>query len=124
VMEETSQCSAITAAGRRCSARAQPGQEQCYNHDPRRSEERRLNAHAGGRARARRRPSEIERIKKRIEGATSAVLRGELDSRIVAVAIQGYGALLRALELEWRIRDDAFEERLKELEERARRSGW
>jgi hypothetical protein len=47
-MEETSQCSAITAAGRRCSARAQPGQEWCYNHSPSRAEERRLNAHAGG----------------------------------------------------------------------------
>ena len=83
-----------------------------------------MNAHAGGRARARRQPSEVELIKKRIAEATSAVLRGELDSRIVAVAIQGYGALLRALELERRIREDAFEERLNELEERARRSGW
>jgi hypothetical protein len=124
-MEETSQCSAITAAGRRCSARAEAGQEWCWNHDPRRAEERRVNAHAGGRARARHRPSEVERIKKRIEQATSALLRGELDSRIVAVVIQGYGALLRAIELERRMRDEVvFEERLRELEGRARRSGW
>ncbi len=123
-MDENRRCSAITAAGRRCSARAQAGQEWCYNHDPRRSEERRANAHAGGRARARRQPSEVERIKKRIEEATSAVLRGELDSRIVAVAFQGFNVLLRAMELERRIRDDVFEERLNELEESARRSGW
>ena len=123
-MEESSQCSAITTAGRRCSARAQAGQEWCFNHDPRRSEERRINAHAGGRARARHRPSEVERIKKRIEEATSAVLRGKLDSGIVAVAFQGFNVLLRAMELERRLRDDVFEERLKELEERARRSGW
>jgi hypothetical protein len=124
-MDARSQCSAITAAGRRCSARTQGGQEWCYNHDPRRSEERRVNAHAGGRARARRQPSEIERIKKRIEEATSAVLRGKLDSGIVAVAFQGFNVLLRAMELERRLRDDVvFEQRLNELEERARRSGW
>jgi hypothetical protein len=124
-MDEGSQCSAITAAGRRCTARAQVGQERCYNHDPRRSEERRVNAHAGGRARARRQPSEVERIKRRIEEATSAVLRGKLDSGIVAVAFQGFNVLLRAIELERRIRDDVvFEERLKELEEIVRRNGW
>ena len=123
-MDESRQCSAITAAGRGCSARAQAGQNLCYNHDPRRSEQRRINAHAGGRARARRQPSEVERIKKRVEEATSAVLRGKLDSGIVAVAFQGYNVWLRAMELERRLRDDAFEERLNELEERARRSGW
>ena len=123
-MDESRQCSAITAAGRRCSARAQAGQERCYNHDPRRSEERRVNAHAGGRARARRQPSEVERIKKCIEGATSAVLRGKLDSGVVAVAFQGFNVLLRAMELERRLREDAFEERVKELEELARRNGW
>ena len=123
-MEEISQCSAKTGAGRRCSARAQPGQEWCYNHDPRRSEERRLNAHAGGRARARRQPSEVERIKKRVEEATSAVLRGKLDSGIVAVAFQGVNVWLRAIELERRLREDAFEERLDELEERAGRNAW
>ena len=123
-MEESSQCSAITAAGRRCSARAEAGLEWCWNHDPSRAEERRVNAHAGGRARARRQPSEVERVKKRIEEATSAVLRGKLDSGIAAVAFQGFNVLLRAMELERRLRDDAFEERLNELEESARRSGW
>jgi hypothetical protein len=124
-MDESRQCSAITASGRRCSASAQAGQEQCYNHDPRRSEERRLNAHAGGRARARRQPSEVGRIKKRIEEATSAVLRSKLDSGIAAVAFQGFNVMLRALELERRLRDDVvFEQRLKELEEIVRRNGW
>jgi hypothetical protein len=123
-MEENRQCSAITAGGRRCSARAQAGQNLCFNHDPRRAEERRLNAHAGGRARARRRPSEVERIKKRVEEATNAVLRGELDSGIVAVGLQGFNVWLRAIELERRLREDAFEERLNELEESTRRSGW
>jgi hypothetical protein len=124
-MEENGQCSAITAAGRRCSARAQAGQEWCWNHHPSKAAERSLNAHAGGRARARRRPSEVERIKKCIEEATDAVLRGKLDSGIVAVAFQGFNVWLRAIELERRMRDDVeFEERLKELEDRARRSEW
>jgi hypothetical protein len=86
---------------------------------------RRLNAKAGGRARARRQPSEIEGIKRRIEGATSAVLRGKLDRTIAVAAFQGFRALLRAVELERRVREvDELEERLNELEERARRSGW
>ncbi len=123
-MDESRQCSAITAAGRGCSARAQAGQEWCWNHDPSRADERRMNAHAGGRARARRQPSEVERIKKAIEGTTIAVLRGKLDSGVVAVGLQGFNVWLRAIELERRLRDDAFEERLNELEERARRSGW
>ena len=52
------------------------------------------------------------------------MLRGKLDSGIAAVAFQGFNVLLRAMELERRIRDDVLEERLNELEERARRSGW
>jgi hypothetical protein len=123
-MEESRQCSAITAAGRGCSARAQAGQEWCWNHDPSRAGDRKMNAHAGGRARARRRPSEVERLKKRIEEATSAVLRGKLDSGVVAVGLQGFNVWLRAIELERRLREDAFEERLKDLEDRARRSEW
>jgi hypothetical protein len=66
----------------------------------------------------------VERIKKRIEEATNAVLRGKLDSGIAAVGFQGFNALLRAMELERRIRDDNLEEHINELEERARRSGW
>ena len=53
------------------------------------------------------------------------MLRGKLDSGIAAVAFQGLNVMLRALELERRLRDDVvFEQRLKELEERARRNGW
>ena len=53
------------------------------------------------------------------------MLRGKLDNGIAAVAFQGFNALLRAMELERRMRDDVvFEKRLDELEERARRSGW
>jgi len=53
------------------------------------------------------------------------VLRGKLDSGIVAVAFQGFNVWLRAIELERRLRDDVeFEERLDELEEHTRRSGW
>ena len=67
----------------------------------------------------------MERIKKRIEEATSAVLRGKLDSGLAAVAFQGFNVMLRALELERRLRDDVvFEQRLKELEEIVRRNGW
>jgi len=124
-VNERPQCSAITAAGRRCSARALPGQQWCHNHSPDTAEERKLNAQAGGRARAQRQPSEIEDIKRRIEGATNAVLRGKLDRSIAVAAFQGFHALLRAVELERRVREvDELEERINELEESARRSGW
>jgi hypothetical protein len=123
-MSEKPLCTAIKADGQGCRARAQPGQEWCFNHDPRRAEERRANAAAGGRSRSRRRAHEVSRIKKRIGDATDAVLRGELDRKSVAVAFQGFNVLLRVLEVERRIReDDDFEERIAELENRARGNG-
>ncbi len=120
-MSETRICTAIKANGQGCRARALPGQEWCFNHDPRRAEERRANAAAGGRSRSRRQAHEVSRIKKRIGDATDAVLHGDLNSATAAVAFQGFNVLLRVLEVERRIREaDDFEERIAELEDHAR----
>ena len=122
-MSESGLCTAITSSGQRCRARALAGQEWCFNHSPERAAQRKANAAAGGRSRTRRQHSEITRIKMRIDEATCAVLRGELDRATAAVAFQGFNVLLRAVEVERRIREvDEIEERLNELEGRARRS--
>jgi hypothetical protein len=124
-VNERPQCNGITNAGRRCTARALPGQQWCHNHSPGRADQRKRNAKAGGRARARRQPSEIEDIRRRIEAATSAVLRGKLDRAIAVAAFQGFHCLLRAVELERRVREaDELEGRISMLEARVRRSGW
>ncbi|MDP8951379.1 MAG: DUF2746 domain-containing protein [Actinomycetota bacterium] len=123
-MSEKRICKATTSSGQRCRSGAQPGQEWCFNHDPRRAEERKANAAAGGRSRSRRQAHEVSRIKKRIGDATDAVLRGDLNSATAAVAFQGFNVLLRVLEVERRIReDDDFEERIAALENRARGNG-
>lgn len=123
-MSEKRICKAVKADGQGCRAGAQPGQEWCFNHDPRKVEERRANAATGGRSRSRRRAHEVSRIKKRVGDATGAVLRGELNSATAAVAFQGFNVLLRVLEVERRVREaDDFEERIAELEHRARGNG-
>lgn len=123
-MSENRVCRAITRSGQRCRAGALPGQEWCFNHDPRRAEERRANAATGDRSRSRRQTHEVSRIKKRIEDVTDAVLRGELDRSRVAVAFQGFNVLLRSVEVERRVREaDDFEGRIAELENRARGNG-
>jgi hypothetical protein len=123
-MSEKRICKAVKANGQGCRAGALPGQEWCFNHDPRRAEERRENAAIGGKSRSRRRAHEVSRIKKRIEDATGAVLRGELNSATAAVAFQGFNVLLRSVEVERRVREaDDFEGRIAELEIRARGNG-
>ncbi len=123
-MSENRLCTAIKANGQGCRARARPGREWCFNHDPRTAEERKANAAAGGKSRSRRQTHEVSRIKRRIGDATDAVLRGDLNSATAAVAFQGFNVLLRVLEVERRIReDDDFEERIAELESHARGNG-
>ena len=124
--QETPRCSAITRSGGRCSASAQEGSQWCWNHDPARAEERRKNASAGGHARSRRDPHELEQIKKQIEVVTAGVLRGGTDkaTQVVdrgtgAVVLQGLNTLLRAIEVQRKLdKQQELEEQVDELLER------
>lgn len=113
------QCMAIKAGGERCSARAQQGHEWCWNHDPARAEERKANASRGGRARSRRPPDELERIKSQLGTINAAVLRGSIDRGRGAVLFQGYNTLLRCVEVQRKLDHQGhLEEQVAELAER------
>jgi hypothetical protein len=82
-------CSGITRDGGRCRGIATPGSDYCYAHDPDRAEERRRNAHKGGKRGGRGRPSvELARLQARFEELAEKVLAGEVERGVGAVAGQ------------------------------------
>jgi hypothetical protein len=90
------------------------GQQFCHHHDPARANERSRAASKAGRARPSR---EIVAVKDALRGAISEVHGGQLERGRGAVLAQLYGVLLRALELERKIREtDELLERLEALE--------
>jgi hypothetical protein len=132
VAGEKRQCKALKAGGGRCSNRAQEGQDYCWSHSRETAEERRENARAGGLARSRRPPNELEVLKEQIRTVSAAVLQGGIDKQTgsidratAAVAFQGFNTLLRAVEVQRKLDHQAeLEERLAELEaEVERRQG-
>jgi hypothetical protein len=111
-------CSAITKGGERCRLDATPGAAWCYSHDPARVEERRRNARRGGKAGGNGRggPSELVQIKRELRQTIAAVRAGELERGRGAIVFQGYGYLLRCIELERRVTESGLEERIFDLE--------
>ncbi len=121
---ERPRCKAILPSGGRCSAGAEEGQDWCWNHSPDRAAERRRNASAGGHARSRHAPSELETIKGQLRTIAGAVLNGEMDKGTAVAINQIFNSLLRSIELERRL--DAQQdlmERLAELEAEVERRG-
>jgi hypothetical protein len=125
-------CARIKGNGERCKAVALPGATWCYAHDPDRADARRRSASKAGKRGGRGRPglsSELAQVKALLEELTHRVLGEDgakpLETGPAAVANQLINTRLRAIELERRLREaDEFEERLDELEDRVRRSGW
>ena len=120
-------CTAITRGGGRCKGVAIEGESYCYSHDPDRAEERRRNASKGGTRAGRGRPRtspEIPAIKTRILELVEDVLAGDQDRSAAAVAGQLYNAVLRAIEIERRIKEtEDLERRMDALEERLEQNG-
>jgi hypothetical protein len=114
-------CSGIRADGGRCKAQAMRNSEWCINHHPDQAELRRRRASKGGKRGGRGRPSaELARLQRRFEELAEAVLSGEIERGVGAVAgqlLNGARACVRdalaareAEELEARL--DALEEAL------------
>lgn len=117
-------CQAIKRGGERCKLEATHG-SYCWSHAEGTAEERRRRARRGGKAGGNGRGgvSELRQIKGELRGVISDVLSGRVQRGAGSVAFQGYNCLLRACELERKVRElEEFEERLNELESRARRS--
>ena len=122
-------CSGTKRDGGQCTTIVPPPLTHCYQHDPDRAEERRLNASRAARARH---DSEIREIKKLLKDLYAGVLEGRVERAAATVANQIANTRLRALEVERRIREaDELEGRLDEIEavveeaeRRARVPGW
>jgi hypothetical protein len=100
-----------------------PSQIHCYQHDPRRAEDRRRNASKGGRSKSN---PKLAKLDKQLEDLASDALEGKVERGVAAVVNQIIGTRLRAIEFERKIREqEELEERLAALEVvlRTRRAG-
>lgn len=108
-------CAGFKPDGTLCTATVKPGIRWCYGHDPERVEERIRNA-----ARAGRTPQtmkEVRAVKTRLDDMTLQLLAGDMDRGVAAVVNQLSGTMLRAIELERRIKEtDELERRVEDLE--------
>jgi hypothetical protein len=84
-----SRCKVIKASGERCKGSAIDGSEWCWNYHPAHADERRRHGSKGGRRGGRGRPSaELARLQRRFEELAEAVLSGEIERGVGAVAGQ------------------------------------
>ncbi len=113
-------CNAITSGGSRCKLDANSG-SYCWSHAPENAEERKRRARRGGKARG---ASELSEIKREIRAVVTDVLEGRVERGVGAVAFQGFNSLLKAVEVERRIRDqEEIEARIEALERDAEGRG-
>jgi len=112
-------CSGIKPDGGRCKAQATRGSQFCIGHDPDQADARRRRASKGGKRGGRGRPqAELADIKRRLLELTDAVLDGSQNRADAAVAGQLLNAVIRAVGVELRVREQLdLVERLEELEE-------
>ena len=104
-------CSAITRGGERCKIDATNG-SYCWSHDPENAEARKRRGRRGGKARG---ASELSEVKREIRTVISDVLEGRVERGVGAVVFQGYNTLLKAVEVDRRIREE--EELLARIEQ-------
>src|SRR5918992_458588 len=118
-----SQCSGIKRDGGRCTVVVGPGQTHCYQHDPRRAEDRRRNASKGGRSKGN---SKLTKLDRQLEDLAANCLEGKVERGVAAVVNQIINTRVRLLEVERKIKEqEELEERLAALEDvlRSRRAG-
>jgi hypothetical protein len=107
-------CAAITKGGSRCKLDATPGSNYCWNHAPENAEARSRRARRGSKARG---ASEMAEVKREIRRVIDAVDTGETERGVGAVLFQGFNTLLKAVEVERKIREqEELTERLEALE--------
>lgn len=115
-------CAAITRAGERCKAEATHGSygSYCWSHAPETAEARKQRARRGGQAGGNGRPGvgDVAQVRQEIRGVLSGVLRGQIERSTGSVMFQGFNTLLRAFEVERKIKEtDELEPRLIEIEQ-------
>jgi hypothetical protein len=107
-------CAGTKRDGSPCTAAVEPPQRFCWWHDPAYAEKRRRAASKAGKAKPSR---ELAGIKQRLSELADDVLAGEVDRAVAAVASQVFNVYLRAVSVEFKIREQQeITERLQELE--------
>jgi hypothetical protein len=111
-------CPGITQAGTACKGIPIAGSQWCYVHDPDYTDERRRHGSKGGKRGGRGRPqAELASIKDRLSNLADDVLEQRVDRGDAAVVGQLYNALIRAVGVELKVREQTdLEERLEALE--------
>jgi hypothetical protein len=114
------QCTYIKPGGARCKGVPVSGSTLCAAHHPDYRERRRAGARRGGKARG---AGELAEIKSEIRNVIEAVQEMKLNRGVGAVVFQGYNTLLRAVEVERKVREvDELEERIVAMERRLHRA--
>jgi hypothetical protein len=111
-------CAGKKGDGTPCERIVGSSHEYCYAHDPSYAEDRKKAASKAARSPAKSRSTtEIREIKGRLKDLYAAVLEGRAERAAAAVANQIANSLLRAIELELRVREhNELEVRWGELE--------
>jgi hypothetical protein len=106
-------CAAITSAGERCKLDATSG-SYCWSHAPENAAARSSRARRGGKARG---AGEMAEVKREIRRVLDDVDSKRTERGVGAVIFQGYNTLLKAIEIERKIREqEELEARLVALE--------
>jgi hypothetical protein len=91
------------------------GQTHCYQHDPRRAEDRRRNASKGGRSKGN---PKLTRLDRQLEDLAADALEGKVERGVAAVVNQIVNSRIRLLEVERKIKEtEELETRLEALED-------
>jgi hypothetical protein len=111
-------CAYIKPDGNRCRAGAMDDSQWCYNHSPDYAEQRRTNARKGGKRAGRGRPvTELQALKAENGQLRERMIKGELDPRMVAVAVQSINVDARLIETLLKAREqEELIARLEDLE--------
>jgi hypothetical protein len=108
-------CAGIKRDGGRCTVIVNGSQTYCYQHDPKRAQERRRYASRAARSKGSR---EIVGVKQRLSDLADDVLEAKVDKGVAAVASQILNVYLRAVSVELKAREQLdLTERLEALEE-------
>lgn len=110
------QCSGIKRDGGRCTVVVGPGQTHCYQHDPRRAEDRRRNASKGGKSKGN--PTKLTKLDRQLEDLAANALEGKVERGVAAVVNQIINTRVRLLEVERKIKEvEELEARLEAFED-------
>jgi hypothetical protein len=117
----TSPCTATKRNGSPCTLPSNGPSGLCWAHDPKNAEKRRRGQSRGGKNKPSR---ELAEVKREIRAVIGAVLSGRVERGVGAVLFQGYNCLLKAAEVERRVREqDELLTRVEELERAAETNG-